>query len=105
MKVRFMEEKMLKSEVSFALEQVRHERRVIEAFVEDPTNENVASVTLEVSGVEHVILIHDEDAVELADLLLKFNDKERVRMCGSCAIRNGIGVLRNIARRVSLWLM
>lgn len=77
-----MEKKRLSSEVLLAMEQLCHERRVIEAFAEDPTNENVGSVTLEVSGVEHIILIHDSDAKELANLLLKFNKKEHARMVG-----------------------
>lgn len=75
-----MESTSLSSEVLFALEQVANERRVIEAFKADPTNENVGIVTLQVSGIEHDILIHDEDVMEFADLLLKFNKKERARL-------------------------
>ena len=81
-----MEKKRLSSEVLLAMEQLCHERRVIEAFAEDPTNENVGSVTLEVSGVEHIILIHDSDAKEFANLLLKFNKKEHARMVGCKSI-------------------
>ena len=75
------------SEVRFAKEQVAHERKVIEKFAEDPTNENVASVTLEVSGVEYVIPIHDEDAKSLAKVLLKFNKKERMSLDGKLLIQ------------------
>lgn len=68
--------------VPFALEQIAHERKVIEAFAHDPQNENVASVTLKVSGVEYIILIHDEDFRSLAMTLLKMNKRERVRIEG-----------------------
>ena len=78
----------ISSEMQFALEQVAHERRVIEKFIEDPTSENVASVTLEVSGIEHIILIHDEDFGKLAHLLLKFNKKENVRLEGKQLIQS-----------------
>lgn len=75
-------------DVRFAQEQVAHERKVIEKFAEDPTNENVASVTLEVSGVEHIILIHDEDYKALAKMLLRFNTKERVSLEGKQLIQS-----------------
>lgn len=78
----------LSSEVLFAQEQVAHERKVIEAFMKDPMSENVVSVTLEVSGVEHIILIHDEDFGKLAHLLLKFNKKESVRLEGKQLIQS-----------------
>lgn len=78
-----MEEKRLKNEVRFALWQVNRERKVIEAFAKDPTNENVASVTLEVAGVEHLIVIHEDDCKDFAELLLKFNRKEEQRIVGS----------------------
>ena len=83
-----MERTELSSAVRFAQEQVAHERKVIEKFSDDPTNENVASVTLEVSGVEHIILIHDEDYKALAKMLLKFNSKERVSLEGKQLIQS-----------------
>lgn len=70
----------ISSEVRFAKEQVAHERKVIEAFARDPQNENVASVTLQVSGIDHTILIHEQDYTEFADLLMKFNRKEKARL-------------------------
>lgn len=78
----------ISSEVRFAKEQVAHERKVIEKFAEDPTNENVASVTLEVSGLEYVIPIHDEDVKSLSKVLLKFNKKESVRLEGKQLIQS-----------------
>ena len=95
-----MNEKKLFNEVSFALEQIAHERKVIKAYASDPTNENVGSVTLEVSGVEHVILIHDEDVVEFANLLLKYNKKEHARMVGGGKPRFHLGRLLKVA---ALW--
>lgn len=94
-----MEQNRLSSEVLLALEQLCHERRIIEAFAEDPTNENVGSVTLEVSGVEHVILVHDWDAKELANLLLRFNKKEHARMTGG---KSRFG-LRKFLSKAALW--
>ena len=76
------------NEIRFALEMVAHERKVIEKFADEPTTENVASVTLEVNGVEHVVLIHDEDFKTLAELLLKFNSKERMRLEGKRMIES-----------------
>ena len=76
------------NEIRFALEMVAHERKIIEKFADEPTNENVASVTLEVNGVEHVVLIHDEDFKTLAELLLKFNSKERMRLEGKRMIES-----------------
>ena len=78
----------LSSEVLFAQEQVAHERKVIEAFMKDPMSENVVSVTLEVSGEEYVIPIHEEDYKALAKMLLKFNSKERVSLEGKQLIQS-----------------
>lgn len=80
--------KELSASMQYALEQVANERKVIEAFRKEPQSENVASVTLEVSGVEHIILIHDEDFGKLAHLLLKFNKKESVRLEGKQLIQS-----------------
>lgn len=74
-----MEGKELSDEVQVAQMQVAHERKVIEAFNETP-EENVASVTLEVGGIEHTILIHDEDYPQLYALLCKINDAENERL-------------------------
>ena len=68
--------------VSFAKEQVAQERKVIESFKKSPTNENFAKVVLNVSGVENVILIHDQDFLELSKMLLKFNKKEQIGLEG-----------------------
>jgi len=75
-----MAKKELSFGVPFALEQIAHERKVIEAFARDPQNKNVASVTLQVSGIDHTILIHEQDYNEFADLLMKFNRKEKARL-------------------------
>lgn len=75
-----MANKELSIGVPFALEQIAHERKVIEAFARDTQNENVASVTLQVSGIDHTILIHEQDYTEFADLLMKFNRKEKARL-------------------------
>ena len=80
--------KELSASMQYALEQVANERKVIEVFRKEPQSENVASVTLEVSGVEHIILIHDEDFGKLAHLLLKFNKKESVRLEGKQLIQS-----------------
>ena len=74
-----MSKKELSNEVQVAQMQVAHERKVMDAFMECPS-ENVASVTLEVSGIEHTILIHDEDYPQLYALLCKLNDSENVRL-------------------------
>lgn len=75
-----MESMTLSSEVLFALNQIRHEKNCIESFTQDKSNDNIACVTLEVSGEKYFIMIHDEDAAEFANLLLKFNKKERARI-------------------------
>lgn len=71
-----MTKKVLSIGVPFALEQIAHERKVIEAFARDPQNENVASVTLEVSGVEHIIPIHDRYYPMIAALLMTIKRDE-----------------------------
>ncbi len=85
-----MKEKKLSSEVQFALMQIEHEKKVIQAFLENP-NENVASVCLEVGGVEHTILIHNEDYAKLCSLLMEFNHAEhgRVTGCGNAMSMEG----------------
>lgn len=74
-----MKKKKLSNEVQVAQMQVAHERKVIETFNETP-EENVASVTLEVGGIEHTILIHDEDYPQLYALLCRLNDAENERL-------------------------
>lgn len=74
-----MKKKKLSSEVQVAQMQVEHERKVMDAFMECPS-ENVASVTLEVGGIEHTILIHDEDYPQLYALLCRLNDAENERL-------------------------
>lgn len=74
-----MKKKKVSSEVQVAQMQVAHERKVIETFNETP-EENVASVTLEVGGIEHTILIHDEDYPQLYALLCRLNDAENERL-------------------------
>ena len=76
-----MKKKKLSCEVQFALTQIEHENKVIKAFLENPS-ENVASVCLEVGGVEHTILIHDEDYSKLCSLLMEFNHAENDCMTG-----------------------
>ncbi|MBO6033996.1 MAG: hypothetical protein J6Q22_21590 [Prevotella sp.] len=75
-----MSKKELSNEVQVAMEQVAHERKVIEAFARDPQNENVASVTLQVSGIEHTILVHDRDYPKLYSLLVEMNQSENERL-------------------------
>lgn len=70
-----MSKKELSHEVAFAKMQVAYERNVIEKFNENP-KENVASVTLEVGGVEHTILIHEADYPKLYSLLKELNQAE-----------------------------
>jgi len=74
-----MNEKKSLRELQFASLQNEHEKKVIEAFMESP-KENVASVTLEVGGIEHTILIHDEDYPKLYALLCQINDAENERL-------------------------
>jgi len=74
-----MSKKELLNEVQVAQMQVEHERKVVEAFMESP-KENVASVTLEVGGIEHTILIQDEDYPKLYALLCQINDAENERL-------------------------
>ena len=74
-----MTKKVLSSEVQLAKMLVENERKVIQTFIE-ATEENVASVCLEVDGKEHTILIHDEDHKKLCALLLELNDAENVRL-------------------------
>lgn len=74
-----MSKKELSNEVQVAQMQIAHERKVIGAFMESP-KENVASVTLEVGGIEHTILIHDEDYPKLYALLCQINDAENERL-------------------------
>ena len=74
-----MSKKELSNELQVAQMQVAHERKVIEAFSETP-EENVASVTLEIGGIEHTILIHDEDYPKLYALLCQINDAENERL-------------------------
>lgn len=74
-----MAKKQLSDEVQVAQMQVAHERKVMDAFMECPS-ENVASVTLEVGGIEHTILIHDEDYPQLYALLCRLNDAENERL-------------------------
>lgn len=74
-----MTKKQLSNEVQVAQTQVEHERNVMDAFMECPS-ENVASVTLEVGGIEHTILIHDEDYPQLYALLCRLNDAENKRL-------------------------
>ena len=76
-----MEQKNLSSEVQFALMQIEREKEVLQAFLENPS-ENVASVCLEVGGVEHTILIHDEDYPKLCSLLMELNHAEKERVSG-----------------------
>lgn len=83
-----MDEKDLLSATHFALEQIAQERSVIKRFAEDHTDESVASVTLVVGGIEHVILVHDEDFGKLAHFLLKLNKKESVRLHGQRLIQS-----------------
>lgn len=74
-----MAKKQLSNEVQVAQMQVEHERKVMDAFMECPS-ENVASVTLEVGGIEHTILIHDDDYPQLYALLCRLNDAENKRL-------------------------
>jgi len=74
-----MSKKELSNEVQVAQMQVAHERKVMDAFMECPS-ENVASVTLEVGGIEHTILIHDENYHQLYTLLCRLNDAENERL-------------------------
>jgi hypothetical protein len=74
-----MSKKQLSHEVEFAKMQLAHDCNVIEKFNENPS-ESVASVTLEVGGVEYIILIHDEDYPSFSSLLLEFNRAENERL-------------------------
>lgn len=74
-----MSKKELQSDVRLAKAFVAQERKVIDAFMESP-EENVASVCLEVGGIEHTILIHDEDYPLLYALLCRLNDAENERL-------------------------
>lgn len=74
-----MSKKELSNQMQVAQMQVAHERKVMDAFMECPS-ENVASVTLEVSGIEHTILIHGEDYPQLYALLCRLNDAENERL-------------------------
>lgn len=68
-------------EEKIAMMQIEHDRKVIEAFAKNPS-ENVASVCLEVGGVEHTILIHEPDYPKLVSLLKSCNHEEEERLVG-----------------------
>lgn len=74
-----MNEKKSLIELQFASLQNEHEKKVIEAFLESPS-ENVASICLEVGGIEHILLIRETDYPKLCTLLVELNRAQSERL-------------------------
>lgn len=66
----------------------KHEKKVLLQFINTPSEENVASVILEIGGIEYLFVIDERDYIDLFRLLMKINEEKLSLYESTCKIKD-----------------